>query len=146
MLCASTIMLETKVKCNYAVPFLLVQSNLAASFKTKKCFLIVTLAVLVYSFNNQATTLWNSSNTTDNAVLQGVCLSVLVPAPLNLLGFFPDIDECNAANNSCIENAWCNNTQGSFNCFCKPGYDGDGHNCTGKIICMRLVNESTFKF
>ena len=70
MLCASTIMLETKVKCNYAVPFLLVQSNLAASFKTKKCFLIVTLAVLLYSFNNQAATLWNSSNTTDNAVLQ----------------------------------------------------------------------------
>ena len=26
------------------------------------------------------------------------------------------------------------------------GYDGDGHNCTGKIICMRLINESTFSF
>ena len=34
----------------------------------KKVFL-VTLAVLVYSFNNQTTNLWNSSNTTDNAVL-----------------------------------------------------------------------------
>ena len=99
-----------------------------------------------HSFNNQTINLWNSSNTTDNAVLQCLCLSFLVPAPLNLLGFFPDIDECNAATNSCHENAWCNNTQGSFNCFCKPGYDEDGHNCTGKIICMRLVNESTFKF
>ena len=57
-----------------------------------------------------------------------------------------DIDECNAANNSCHENAWCNNTQGSFDCFCKLGYDGDGHNCTGKIICMPLVNVSTYKF
>ena len=28
----------------------------------------------------------DSSNTTDNALLQCVCLSVLVPAPLNLLG------------------------------------------------------------
>ena len=121
------------------------QSNLAASFKTKKVF-IVTLAVLVYSFNNQTTTLWNSSNTTDNAVLHCACLSFLVPALLNLVFFFSDIDECNAANNSCHENAWCNNTQGSFTCFCKPGYDGDGHNCTGNIICMRLVNESTFKF
>ena len=54
--------------------------------------------------------------------------------------YFSDIDECNAANNSCHENAWCNNTQGSFDCFCKPGYDGDGHNCTGKIIYMLLVN------
>ena len=45
-----------------------------------------------------------------------------------------DIDECNAANNSCHENAWCNNTQGSFNCSCKPGYEGDGYNCTGKIL------------
>ena len=47
---------------------------------------IVTLAVLVYCFNNQTTTLQNSSNTTDNALLQRLCLSVLVPAPLNLLG------------------------------------------------------------
>ena len=109
---------------------------------------LVTLSVPVYSFNNQTTTLWKSCNTTDNAVLQCLCLSFLVLAPLNSLGLFSDIDECNAANNSCHENAWCNNTQGSFNCSCKPGYDGDGHNCTGKIICMRLVNVklSTFKF
>ena len=38
--------------------------------------LIVTFAVLVYSFNNQMNTLlWNSSNTTDNVVLQCLCLS-----------------------------------------------------------------------
>ena len=121
------------------------QSNLAASFTTKSVFL-VTLAVPVYSFNNQTTTLWKSSNKTDNAVLQCLCLSFLVLAPLNSLVLFSDIDECNAANNSCHENAWCNNTRGSFNCFCKPGHDGDGHNCTGKIICMRLVNECTFSF
>ena len=80
------IMLETKVKKN-ALLFLLMQSNLAASFK-KKVF-IVTLAVLVYSFNNQTTTLlWNSSNTTHDALLQCLCLYFLVPAPLNLRGLF----------------------------------------------------------
>ena len=61
------------------------QSNLAASFKTKIKLFIVTLAVLVFSFNNQTTTLWNSSN---NVLLQCVWLSFLVPAPLNLLGLF----------------------------------------------------------
>ena len=49
----------------YAVPFLVMQSNLAASFKTKIKLFIVSLAVLVFYFNNQTTTLWNSSNTTD---------------------------------------------------------------------------------
>ena len=47
-----------------------------------------------------------------------------------------DIDECNAATNSCHKNARCNNTQGSFTCSCKPGYEGDGYNCKGKILCF----------
>ena len=82
----------------YAFPFLVMQSNLAASFKTKIKLFIVSLAVLVFSFNNQMTTLWNSSKTTDqgggvpsatdNVLLQCLCLSFLVPAPLNLLGLF----------------------------------------------------------
>ena len=87
MLCDSTIMLETKVKYMQILSYLCEATWQRASFETKKVFL-VTLAVLVYSFNNQATTLWNSSNTTDNAVLQCLCLSFLVPAPLNLLGLF----------------------------------------------------------
>ena len=27
----------------------------------------------------------------------------------------------------------CNNTRGSYNCTCNPGYHGDGQNCEGKI-------------
>ena len=119
------------------------QSKLAAIFQNKKVF-IVTSAVLVYSFSNKTKTLlWNSFNMTDNAIFKCLCLSFLVPAPLNLLGlFFTDIDECNAANNSCHENAWCNNSQGSFTCSCMPGYKGDGYNCTGKIL---LVFSNPFK-
>ena len=135
MICvAPRIMLETKVKYMQFLFYCLIDAKQTGSEFQKKVFL-VTLTVLVYSFNNQTTTLWNSSNTTDNALLQRLCLSLLVPAPLNLYGVYSsDIDECNAANNSCHENAWCNNTQGSFSCSCKPGYEGHGYNCTGKIL------------
>ena len=68
--------------------YCLIDAKQLGSEFQRKVFL-VTLAVLVlYSFNNQTTTLWNSSNTTDNAVLQCLCLSFLVPTPLNLLGLF----------------------------------------------------------
>ena len=148
MICFAPRVSRQKPKLNLCSFFLIDAKQLGSEFRNKKVFL-VTLAVPVDFFKNQATTLWNSSNTTDNAVLQ--CGGMFIFSrtstfKFTVFFFFSDIDECNAANNSCHENAWCNNTQGSFNCFCKPGYDGDGHNCTGKIICMRLVYESTFKF
>ena len=73
-------MLETKNICS---SFLIDSKQIGGEFQNKKVFL-VTLAVLVYSFNNLTTTLlWNSSNTTDDALLQCLCLSFLVPAPLH---------------------------------------------------------------
>ena len=33
----------------------------------------------------------------------------------------------------CSSDAICNNTHGSFNCSCKPGYKRDGKNCTGNF-------------
>lgn len=45
---------------------------------------------------------------------------------------FPDRDECqNSANNDCDQNAICNNTIGSFECFCKKGFTGNGKTCSG---------------
>ena len=35
----------------------------------------------------------------------------------------------------CDENGNCTNTDGSYNCSCNHGYEGDGFNCTGKKIC-----------
>ena len=29
--------------------------------------------------------------------------------------------------------AVCNNTKGTYNCTCNPGYQGDGGQCQGKI-------------
>ena len=75
-------------KLNICGSFLIDAKLLGSEFQNKEVF-IFTLAVLVYCFNNKTTTLWNSSNTTDNVLLQCVCLSFLVPAPLNfVLGLF----------------------------------------------------------
>ena len=44
-----------------------------------------------------------------------------------------DIDECRTHPGKCHVNAICNNTHRSHVCTCKPGYTGDGHNCTGTV-------------
>ena len=43
-----------------------------------------------------------------------------------------DIDECSKNSHNCsYTTATCTNTRGSFKYICKPGFSGDGHNCTG---------------
>ena len=41
-----------------------------------------------------------------------------------------DVNEC-AGDHGCHH--WCSNTDGSFHCYCNPGYmlDLNGTNCTG---------------
>lgn len=41
-----------------------------------------------------------------------------------------DLDEC-AIPNECDLNALCTNTEGSYVCRCRKGFEGDGRNCTG---------------
>ena len=43
-----------------------------------------------------------------------------------------DVNECQSS--PCGNNATCNNTEGSFNCSCIQGFEGDGLNCSGKIV------------
>ena len=52
---------------------------------------------------------------------------------LLLIYIISDINECKEGTHNCSSNAVCNNTKGSYNCTCKPGYEGDGNNCTGII-------------
>ena len=49
-----------------------------------------------------------------------------------LFSSLSDVDEC-AGTNRCDANAECENTDGSYNCSCITGYEGDGFQCTGKI-------------
>ena len=48
--------------------------------------------------------------------------------------YHSDSDECLNNSHNCSENADCTNTEGSFNCSCKPGYIGNGHNCSGWFL------------
>ncbi len=45
--------------------------------------------------------------------------------------YFPDINECTANPYPCDANADCDDTDGSFNCTCRPGYTGNGIVCEG---------------
>ena len=56
-----------------------------------------------------------------------------------------DIDEC--TTNPCDANAVCLNTNGSFDCTCRPGFDGDGKVCKGKksVTCERVGDILYFK-
>ena len=48
-----------------------------------------------------------------------------------------DVNECITGEHSCDANADCNNTEGSFECTCKPGYSGNGVNCTGDCTSIK---------
>ena len=51
-----------------------------------------------------------------------------------------DINECDTS--PCSSDATCSNTDGSFQCACNNGFNGDGTTCTGKKIFYKyLANE-----
>ena len=64
-----------------------------------------------------------------------VCLLQVGEVCINLvMAILSDIDECIPEVSSCHEKAFCLNTNGSFECSCDEGYDGDGFQCTGLLI------------
>ncbi|KAL9953745.1 hypothetical protein ACROYT_G041208 [Oculina patagonica] len=40
-----------------------------------------------------------------------------------------DVDECSTLTHDCSADGVCSNTEGSYSCYCKPGYSGDGRKC-----------------
>ena len=49
-----------------------------------------------------------------------------------------DIDECKTNIDNCSAYADCTNTNGSFNCTCFHGYNGDGVNCGERVVVDSL--------
>lgn len=62
---------------------------------------------------------------------------------LSLFALVSDINESEAEIHNCSSEAVSNSTKGSFNCTCKPGYKGDGYNCTGNVwdglVCSQPI-------
>ena len=48
-----------------------------------------------------------------------------------IIFFLIDVDECLADPYPCHGNASCTNTDGSFECECNSGFDGNGNVCSG---------------
>ena len=48
-----------------------------------------------------------------------------------------DINECEReSDNNCSLNAQCTDTEGSYNCTCNVGYEGNGTHCSSKLIII----------
>ena len=70
-------------------------------------------------------------------VSQPHCITCIYNKQLNYCHAFniADINECELERDPCHFNASCTDTEGSFNCTCREGFEGNGFNCTG-IICI----------
>ena len=51
-----------------------------------------------------------------------------------LMTDYTDVDEC--MSSPCHPNATCTNRNGTYDCVCDAGYEGDGRNCSGMPFCI----------
>ena len=71
-----------------------------------------------------------------------VCIDSIVTDTRHTFFSFLDVDECTLGTFNCSAGAVCINTEGSYNCSCKPGYSEDGQVCTGETL-LSFVNLET---
>ena len=57
-----------------------------------------------------------------------------------------DIQECNDNNGNCAHN--CTNTEGSYFCTCKDGYEqqDDGHICKGNLFVSDIKKQLNYSY
>ena len=76
---------------------------------------------------------WKATKEMDWSVLVKCAMQLLVTL-LVIYGYYltyTDIDECAMGTDKCDQNADCVNTEGSYQCMCRAGYEGNGRLCTG---------------
>ena len=56
---------------------------------------------------------------------------IICNEPTRFALYVEDVNECNADIYPCHEDAFCNNTIGSYDCICEDGFDGNGTICAG---------------
>ena len=54
-----------------------------------------------------------------------------------------DIDECLSEEAECGPDAYCLNTEGSYECLCNDGYEGDGVECYPIAINSTTTEDTT---
>ena len=68
--------------------------------------------------------------TSSNNVMNNV--AVLNNSLFSFPSWQSDFNECDKETHNCHKDATCHNTDGSFECKCKDGYQGDGTTACGK--------------
>lgn len=76
---------------------------------------------------------FNSSAHNCDAALHNVSKSKITPGETEwAYAVCPDVDECGLGLHDCHKEAKCTNTHGSYNCYCRRGFIGDG-----RTSCVR---------
>ena len=78
-------------------------------------------------------------------------LNVKFLIPL-IAGVCQDINECSifaagqshTFGDSCGRDAMCQNTDGSYNCYCNEGFDGTGFKCEDINECLNRTDMNIF--
>ena len=71
---------------------------------------------------------------TCTSMLKGYQVVFLITIPFHTL--YTDINECDMGSANCDGNAACNDTDGSYECFCNTGFSGDGFVCSSEVIII----------
>lgn len=80
---------------------------------------------------------FNSSVHDCDAALHNVSKSKITPGESEwAYAQCPDVDECGLGLHDCHKEAKCTNTHGSYNCYCRRGFIGDG-----RTSCVRTCFE-----
>lgn len=84
---------------------------------------------------------FNSSAQNCDAVLHSVSTFKLTPGESEwAYAQCPDVDECGLGLHNCHKEAKCANTPGSFNCYCRKGFVGDGRNSCVRTCYEQCIN------